>query len=302
MSGILGGIGQVTGDLSRVTQAAAGIAGLARGVGTLLGGGFGPYGAGINPAAGAWLAQLQPASWRGLPFAVRESEVQRGRRTAVHEYPFRDDVWVEDLGRAMRRIAFSGFVVGDDCYQQEQALLAAAERPGSGVLVHPSLGTLTVSLVERMRSRQRADLGRVVEITFDCVESGLSIYPDGSASTADAVDGDADDADDAAGSDFGDDVLSSVAYGASVVQAGVRTAQGFVAQVQHLAGDARLVTSAVAGLVPPSGTTYGRYAGGARGTVLPGLTTVSQALAAATAARTAVSSAAGNVVALANLL
>ncbi len=302
MSGFLGGIGQVAGNLGRVTQAAAGIAGLARGVGALLGGGFGPYGAGINPAAGAWLAQLQPASWRGLPFAVRESEIQRGRRTAVHEYPYRDQVWVEDLGRAMRRVAFSGFVLGDDCYQQEQALLAASEQPGSGVLVHPSLGMLTVSLLERMHSRQRADLGRVVEVTFDCVESGLSVYPDGSASTADAVDEDADDADDAAGSDFAADALGSVVYGASVVRAGARTAQGFVQQVQQLAGDARLVTSAVAGLVPPAGTTYGRYAGGARGTVLPGLTTVPQALAAATAARTAVGLAVSNVVARANAL
>ncbi len=302
MSGFLNGVAQVGQGLNRVTQAAAGIAGLARGVGNLLGGGSGLYGAGINPAAGAWLAQLQPAAWRGLAFAVRDSEVQRGRRTAVHEYPFRDDVWVEDLGRAMRRVSFSGFVVGDDCYQQEQALLAASEQAGPGILVHPSLGSLSVSLVERMRSRQRADLGRVVELTFDAVETGLSIYPDGSTSTADVVDDDADDADDACGSDFGADVLRSVAYGASVVQAGVRTAQSFVGQVQQLAGDARLVTSAVAGLVPPAGTTYGRYAGGARGTALSGLGTVQQALSAATAARSAVTRASASAVNLAEIL
>jgi prophage DNA circulation protein len=109
----------------------------------------------------AWQDSLQPASWRGISFGVLDSEIRRGRRVAVHEYPYRDIVWVEDLGRATRRYGFRGFYVGDDCYQVEQEMLAAAEVSGAGNLVHPSLGSLTVNLIE-FSSGQRRELGRVV--------------------------------------------------------------------------------------------------------------------------------------------
>ena len=41
---------------------------------------------------------LLPASWRGVPFHGLSGELRFGRRPVVHEYPFRDSVWVEDLG------------------------------------------------------------------------------------------------------------------------------------------------------------------------------------------------------------
>ena len=45
-----------------------------------------------------FLDSLQPASWRGMGFAVTGGRVRAGRRKALHEYPFRDGVWVEDMG------------------------------------------------------------------------------------------------------------------------------------------------------------------------------------------------------------
>ncbi|HSR77153.1 MAG TPA: DNA circularization N-terminal domain-containing protein, partial [Xanthobacteraceae bacterium] len=53
-----------------------------------------------------WWEQLQPGSWRGVPFVMDAAENRAGRRTAIHEYPYRDTVWVEDLGRLPRRFAF----------------------------------------------------------------------------------------------------------------------------------------------------------------------------------------------------
>ena len=48
--------------------------------------------------------QLQKASFRGVPFEVTSASLTAGRRTVVHEYPQRDKPYVEDLGRASRKL------------------------------------------------------------------------------------------------------------------------------------------------------------------------------------------------------
>lgn len=246
----------------------------------------------------AWLAQLQPASWRGLGFAVESSSYRRGRRVAVHEYPFRDDIWVEDIGRNVRAVQFSGFVVGNDCYAQAQALLDASETAGSGVLIHPSLGSLTVALTAPMEAIERKEMGRVVEIRFEFLETGVSIYPDSSTSTADASDALADGSDTATTGDFLSTIGPAIAEGAHVVSAGLAVATRAVSQVRMLAGDASLITGAVAGLTGQ----FGRYASGSRGSILTGVSTVNGALSAVTAARAAVAQAGSTVTSLAGSL
>jgi prophage DNA circulation protein len=132
---------------------------------------------GFNPAnLGPWAAGLQPAAWRGVPFAVRESAIVRGRRVVVHEYPYRDTVYVEDLGRGMRRYRFRGFLVGDDVYWQRSAFLAMAEVPGPGLLVHPSLGPIQASLVG-CAVGEASERGRLVELDLEFIESGTLIFP-----------------------------------------------------------------------------------------------------------------------------
>ena len=50
------------------------------------------------------LDQYRQCSFRGVPFAVIGSGGRAGRKTAVHDYPFLDTPWVEDLGRAGRGV------------------------------------------------------------------------------------------------------------------------------------------------------------------------------------------------------
>ncbi|HUB49054.1 MAG TPA: DNA circularization N-terminal domain-containing protein [Acetobacteraceae bacterium] len=69
-----------------------------------------------SPALGPWAANLQPASSRGVPFAVEVDTYRGGRRIVLHEYPYRDDPWPEDTGRATRRITITGFLLGDDVF------------------------------------------------------------------------------------------------------------------------------------------------------------------------------------------
>ncbi len=48
-----------------------------------------------------WEEHLHQASFRGVPFAVLEADGLFGRRQAVHEYPYRETAWVEDMGRSL---------------------------------------------------------------------------------------------------------------------------------------------------------------------------------------------------------
>lgn len=131
-----------------------------------------------------WQANLHPASFRGVPFAVESGDSIFGRRQAVHEYPYRDSVWVEDMGRGTRRIHLTGFIVqssrvysAGDVMSQRDALIAAAETAGSGTLVHPTLGELTVSVMEGgLRIHEHKDEARMFRFTLTMVESGLKVF------------------------------------------------------------------------------------------------------------------------------
>jgi hypothetical protein len=49
-----------------------------------------------------FMGLLQTASFRGVPFKVLAARVKKGRRWAVHEYPYVDGGWPEDMGRMLR--------------------------------------------------------------------------------------------------------------------------------------------------------------------------------------------------------
>jgi prophage DNA circulation protein len=260
----------------------------------------------------SWLNYLQPASWRGVPFFVFQSEVVRGRRTALHEYPSTlnanagsNNVWVEDLGRGTRSYTFRGFLVGDDCYIQEQTMLAAVEVAGPGTLIHPSLGFLSVNLMS-FASRQDFERGRMVEIEFAFIEGQqAALFPSFITNTISAVEKFADKALSAIGIDFQADIASPLHSLAATISSGVTIATGALSAVQgvaatanRLVGDAGLITGATRGLVG----NFGRFSSGnIIGSASP-LNTVSSVLSGVTTARTVVQDAGTEVTNLANLL
>ncbi|WP_227720535.1 DNA circularization protein [Yersinia proxima] len=140
-----------------------------------------------------WSEHLHPASFRGVPFAVMSAEGVFGRRQAIHEYPYRDTAWIEDLGRATRRLTLRGFLIqssniytAPDVMTQRDSLIAACEMPDAGTLVHPTLGEMTVSIPESgLRLNEGAESGRVFEFTLTIIESGLRVFS--ITSSADAV-------------------------------------------------------------------------------------------------------------------
>lgn len=130
--------------------------------------------------------QLLPASFRGVPFEVTSGSLRAGRRTVVHEYPQRDKPYVEDLGKATRQITIEAFVVGDDYIARGTALLAEIEKPGSGTLIHPWLGEMTVTVTSVSELKFDTGLGTAY-LTFVATEAGDLEFPATGADTQSAA-------------------------------------------------------------------------------------------------------------------
>jgi len=141
----------------------------------------------------SWREKRLPASFRGVPFEVDLDSQPAGQRTQVHEYPQRDKPYVEALGKRTNEIKITAFVAGDDCLEKRDRLLEAIEPRSSGELVHPWLGSLTVSCIDCNYSHKRLEQGVVrFELTFVEGESEPS-YPVAGVDAANALNSSADD-------------------------------------------------------------------------------------------------------------
>jgi hypothetical protein len=240
-----------------------------------------------------WYEQLLPGSWRGVGFMMDAAQTVAGRRIALHEYPYRDTVWPEDLGKLPRRFAFQAFLVGEDVYQQRNAMIAAAEQAGEGTLVHPTLGTLQCVLID-FSTTDRRERGRMVEIAFQFVLAGDVMFPAAGIASGNLINQFAAALNGASGAELEGNLgqLRSVPIGATA----------FVPDFAELAveavDDPTRALNAVAGLQGY----YGRYAAGSRATLQPSTATVDSAIAAGIASRAAVLAAADGLLAASGAL
>lgn len=252
-----------------------------------------------------WFQELQPAKFAGIPFGVTGGQVRVGRRNAVHEYPNKDEVWVEDLGRSARRITLVGFLVEGARYggaisaiQQREQMIAVLEAPGKNTLVHPTLGSLQVATLDASFT-ERKDLGRVFELSLSFIESGERVFPSASQDTTSLVAQACTAADAAAGADFLALASTSLPSGEAVVTLASQTASSWGSKALSLASDATNLMN-LAGSLPGS---FGRFLGanlkGITGLIPGGVasafSTVSSLIAAGAAAREAVSTAFGSL-------
>jgi len=94
----------------------------------------------------AWQDRYLDASFRGVPFFVDRANTSGGRKTVLHEFPERDLPFAEDLGRASRLFNVTGYIIGEDYFEQRDRLIAACfDKSGPGILIHPYYGSLTVN-------------------------------------------------------------------------------------------------------------------------------------------------------------
>lgn len=224
-----------------------------------------------------WTESLNKASFRGVPFAIYGGDARFGRRLALHEYPGRDKPYIEDMGRATRRIRMTGFLVtdsliygGGDVLAQRDALVAAVEQPGLGALMHPTLGALNVSVpAEGLSVIERWDMGRYFEISIIFIESGDRVFPNITSSSGSLLDKLAAALGLSSALDFVRKIIGGVTSVINAVQGVIKFGKaivgmvmGVIADFKVLVGtitrDVRSITSLASLLVG----NYGRYANG----------------------------------------
>ncbi|HLN23883.1 MAG TPA: DNA circularization N-terminal domain-containing protein [Patescibacteria group bacterium] len=253
---------------------------------------------------------MLPASFRGIRFNALSIVRVAARRYAVHEYPFRDDVWAENLGRAANRYIVDGFFVNGGfgkgyAADQMTAALVTWIKPGMGHFVHPTLGTLALTMLD-MAETQKWENGRYVgfRALFVATPKSAPQFPGVQTNTAAAVTAAATAAKAAAATDFLTKAASALKSGLSAVNMAVSTVAKWARAAQSLINDATNLYNMVGSLIALPGQ-LGRYFGGRSKTLngnsvsIPSATSVTALIGAGAVARGTYSAAQTNLAAAA---
>jgi prophage DNA circulation protein len=108
-----------------------------------------------------WLKTLWQASYKGVPFYVERDQEGGGRRIVVHEFPMRDDPFLEDLGEAKRTFKVTAYIVGAAADAAATAFSAVLASRGPGVLVLPTHGPLQARCTDFARERSKDKHGYI---------------------------------------------------------------------------------------------------------------------------------------------
>jgi prophage DNA circulation protein len=118
----------------------------------------------------SWHDRLQPASFRGIPFFVKTTDADLGRRVEIIKYPGREDTTAQDLGRDSAEFSVQAFLIGDDYDIDLRALEDALLTAGPGRLVLPTRGELNVNIQGKFKSHEdTTERGGFVTVAFSCV-------------------------------------------------------------------------------------------------------------------------------------
>jgi len=155
----------------------------------------------------SWRDELRPASFRGVPFFVRSTSTEVGRRTVVHEVPFSDTPYPEDFGKAAGVYNITGYVIQNagnnfNYMPNRDDLIKALEKEGAGTLVHPYYGEKQVVVTGRTRFEERTEEGGMAVFSIAFVEAGTLSLPTGTSDHKTWIEGVADDLIKAAGDAF----------------------------------------------------------------------------------------------------
>ncbi len=127
-------------------------------------------------ARSPWLENFRQGSFRGAEFQIESHDMKGGRRSATHEFPQKDIGNSEDLGLVLKEFDLELFVVGDDYFEQRDALILALDKEGPGELIHPYLGTLKVQAGEYKLSETIKE-GRIAKFSVHFSLAGEDRFP-----------------------------------------------------------------------------------------------------------------------------
>jgi hypothetical protein len=118
-------------------------------------------------------------SFRGVEFYVDSCTTLIGRKQVVHEYPFSNENYIEDMGQQPTEFTLQIRIAGSDYEKKRDAFVEAMKRPGRGTLIHPLYGSFEAfamqsTLEENFSSMGFAEISvtfKVARVTQNLVES-----------------------------------------------------------------------------------------------------------------------------------
>ncbi len=172
----------------------------------------------------AWRDNYRAATFRGVAFFVDTADSSHGRRQAVHEAAQRDIPYTEDLGRKAREFGITGYLLGKEYDVAREELIKACEQAGSGVLVHPYRGELTV-VCRGLSVGESADEGGKCTVSMTFLEAGEASYPSAKVDSVNAISAKAGEVSEAGKENFVSDFLTK-GYPSFVAEAATSQIKG----------------------------------------------------------------------------
>ncbi len=124
----------------------------------------------------SWIDRLQPASFRGVKFLWEQVDISGGRRVVIHEYPFQDDPYAEDMGLKAAEFKLNAYLIGSDYDQQAIGFQKALDQKGAGELVTPLQGAMQAQLTTWTRTDTTAQ-GGIARFQLTFIRTGAVRYP-----------------------------------------------------------------------------------------------------------------------------
>lgn len=94
----------------------------------------------------AIIDEINAASYAGVSFLARDTEMSGGRKDVLHQFPNSDKQQIEDLGKRTRSYAITAIInetSSSSYFVKRNLLLQALEAGNPSDLIHPFYGTIT---------------------------------------------------------------------------------------------------------------------------------------------------------------
>lgn len=141
-----------------------------------------------------WNQEIHKASFRGVVFEVDTATVQFGRRGTIHQFPFKDIPFAEDVGRQARVINITAFVDGDNYINRRNDLIKKIEDIDTpGTLILPTMGAIRVKPTADCNVTFNQRRGGIEAFTLKFVEAGKQEFPKATLNTKETSKNRADD-------------------------------------------------------------------------------------------------------------
>ncbi len=124
-----------------------------------------------------WMQTLRHASYRGVSFWVDKDQIETGRRLVVHQFPLRDDPYIEDFGRDANKVKVTAYLSGVNAGQESASLRRACDSGGAASLVLP-LERMTAHCEKCSREFSKDKLGFIAfDLSFVLEGGGPAPFP-----------------------------------------------------------------------------------------------------------------------------